>query len=275
LREWARWMYVLFLRLFAFALSIVDIQLIYTHLTRSTPEGLPRRYDTTFFLSLLPVPPSSDSQGSTDPAFSEQVVTADGVETTSAVWLTPGEAIRRALVYTKELLGGSSSTAKEQEASELPSEGILLHPPQFNLIAELAAHHRSYRSLLASSPSSTSSSSSSSPSQLDQSLLIAPRRVATYLPRLIHVPISGTIPSFTGGGEEKKGETRRAMALPGDVFYETAAEKEGDGGVSGGEGEGRRKGRRNRTYVLPPQMGKAGLVVQGPSFFPLFPSLPC
>lgn len=65
------------------------------------------------------------------------------------------------------------------------------------------------------------------------------------------------------------------MALPGDEFYDSAPTA-GAGETAGeaGTGEGRRQGRRNRTYVLPPEKGKAGLTVEGalsllPCLFPL------
>ena len=72
-----------------------------------TPEGMPKRFDTHFFLV---------------PAPQDQVATHDGHELVGARWLTPGEALaeadagRRSIIFPTRMnlakLGRSSSTAQ-------------------------------------------------------------------------------------------------------------------------------------------------------------------
>lgn len=91
-----------------------------------------RRYDTSFFLTILP--PSSapsSSSSSTSPAHTDHIASADNGETISADWLTPLEAIRRTILHTTSL---QSTTAAPP-----PQESIILFPPQFYLLAELAS----------------------------------------------------------------------------------------------------------------------------------------
>ena len=68
---------------------------------------MPKRFDTTFFLHILPAPPGDDEHG--------PLLAADGSETLSAEWTTPREAID-ACIHRKE---------------------IILFPPQVYLLAEL------------------------------------------------------------------------------------------------------------------------------------------
>ena len=70
-----------------------------------TPRSLKKRWDTHFFAAIL----------------EREDVEADGVEIVSAEWMEPREAVRRAL----------------QERST--PDAIVLLPPQFYLLAELAS----------------------------------------------------------------------------------------------------------------------------------------
>lgn len=92
----------------------------------STPRNMKRRFDTHFYVavlppSLAPVPQTTaDAEGA---VLSQTIGSSDGKETVSADWLTPAAALRLAL---------ASSTP----TVEVPS--IILFPPQFYLLAELA-----------------------------------------------------------------------------------------------------------------------------------------
>lgn len=114
---------------------------------------------------------------------------------------------------------------------------IILHPPQFNLLAELAQNHRSLASLLDRARSSGSTSSAST----SASLLVKPRRVVPFTPQVVSV-------------QDDAGKKRRATVLPGDEAYSYPSGM--DPSLSG-------PGQRNRTYVLPPMKGQQGLVVEG------------
>ncbi|GAA6049501.1 NUDIX hydrolase domain containing protein [Rhodotorula toruloides] len=193
-----------------------------------TPVLLPRRFDTHFFISVLPSPEASgsgiDTSASTT-AVHDSLVSSDGVETTSADWLTPLEAIKRAVAHPAR----RGENASPQPPSDI--EPILLHPPQFNLLAELAHNHRTLASLL------DSSASSATP-------LVRPRRVVPLTPQIANVM-------------DDQGRERKATVLPGDEEYQYDDEAVGSApGVD-------RAGKRNRTYVIPPRKGQQGLVVEG------------
>ena len=72
-----------------------------------TPVSVPKRFDTSFFLYILPAPPGDEEHG--------PLLAADGSETLSAEWITPRQAID-ACIHRKE---------------------IILFPPQVYLLAEL------------------------------------------------------------------------------------------------------------------------------------------
>lgn len=194
-----------------------------------TPVILPRRFDTHFFINVLPSP--SKSGGTTDTsaattAAHDSLVSSDGVETTSADWLTPLEAIKRAVAHPAR----GASDAPLEPASDV--EPILLHPPQFNLLAELAHNHRTLASLL-----DPSTSSSATP-------LVRRRRVVPLTPQVANVT-------------DDQGKERKATVLPGDEEYQYDDET-----VDPAPGV-HRAGKRNRTYVQPPKKGQQGLVVEG------------
>ncbi|GAA5855386.1 hypothetical protein JCM9279_006461 [Rhodotorula babjevae] len=208
-----------------------------THWSRwITPVILPRRFDTHFFIAVLP---PSFSPASPHAPTHESLVSSDGVETSSADWLTPLEAIARAVAYTDELTAATLAPSPSSSSNAGP---IILHPPQFNLMAELACNHRSLASLLITSTSSTDPATAP---------VVRPRRVVPLTPQIAEV--------VDGQGRE-----RRATLLPGDAEYtyedgigldEVKARVEADG-----KGKGT---RRNRSYVLAPRKGQIGLTVEG------------
>lgn len=75
-----------------------------------TPKGNPKRFDTWFWLALVPKSTSRDeatlSTGEEDGETSDEahVLAADGKETVSAEWLTPGEALRRSFARSIHLM---------------------------------------------------------------------------------------------------------------------------------------------------------------------------
>ncbi|GAA5877756.1 hypothetical protein JCM3774_000746 [Rhodotorula dairenensis] len=202
-----------------------------------TPTLLPRRFDTHFFIAVLPPavsPLKCAGSSETVPAPThDSLVSSDGVETTSADWITPAEGVRRALAYSYALAKGETA-ATPSTTQETP---MILYPPQFNLLAELAQNHRSLASLL---DKARSSSTNSRPNGM-ASLLVRPRRVVPLTPQVVSV-------------KDDAGRKRRATVLPGDEAYAYA--NEADASLS-------RPGQRNRTYVLPPMKGQQGLVVEG------------
>ncbi|GAA5866796.1 hypothetical protein JCM1840_004269 [Sporobolomyces johnsonii] len=220
-----------------------------------TPLGLPRRFDTHFFISILP--PSSSASSSHHSPHS-LLATSDGVETSIAEWLTPSEAIRRALAHVAQLPSHQASipsttaqyAPQPTSMGDNPSDAIILHPPQFYLLAELAHNHKSYRSLLAGR--SASANPSSPP-------VVRPRAVRPFTPQIAHVV-------------DSSGKKRGATLLPGDDDFVPPRSDVGDAfvvrevgkGSADGEGKGQgKRGGRHRTYVLPPGKGVQGLTVLG------------
>ncbi|KAM0786819.1 hypothetical protein ACM66B_002250 [Microbotryomycetes sp. NB124-2] len=104
-----------------------------------TPKALQRRFDTMFYITVLPPSTSPLDTDSENPVHVDHVATADNGETISADWLTPAESIQRTLLHTSSLSTGQSS----------PPESVILFPPQFYLLAELV-RHKSWRDLLSS-----------------------------------------------------------------------------------------------------------------------------
>lgn len=83
-----------------------------------TPANVKRRFDTHFFISILP-PASRVSHDATETPHQDiprHAASADNTEMTSLDWLTPAEAIARTLRR---------------------EDPIVLYPPQFYLLAEL------------------------------------------------------------------------------------------------------------------------------------------
>jgi nucleoside diphosphate-linked moiety X motif protein 19 len=145
-----------------------------------------RRFDTHFFITVLPpsIPAPLPSTGaSTAGTISTPIVSSDGQETVSADWLTPSSAMSRTLQHTRQLQG---SDARE----DLPS--LILFPPQFYLLAELAST-KSYASLL-----------------IPGTAIVQPRSVVSFEPQLK--------PVLTSTGEE-----RPATVLPGDPAHSQTA----------------------------------------------------
>ncbi|BGP57836.1 hypothetical protein JCM8202v2_005484 [Rhodotorula sphaerocarpa] len=200
-----------------------------------TPTVLPRRFDTHFFIAVLPRAASPLTAVDADRPMHEALVSSDGVETTSADWLTPSEGVRRARAYSYNLARGetAAATTPGDTGDDTP---IILHPPQFNLLAELAQNHRSLASLL--DPARTTSPSSPSD---HAPLLVRPRRIYPFTPQ-----VSAVV--------DELGRKRRATVLPGDEVYQYA---------DPADAELSAPGQRNRTYVLPPMKGQQGLVVEG------------
>jgi len=230
LTHWSRWMCV---PAFLFSFSPPPPLLIRS--TCSTPVILPRRFDTHFFIAVLP---PSFSPASPHAPTHESLVSSDGVETSSADWLTPLEAIARAVAYTDELTAATLAPSPSSSSNAGP---IILHPPQFNLMAELACNHRSLASLLVS------------PTDAGGIPVVRPRRVVPLTPQIAQV--------VDGQGRE-----RRATLLPGDAEY-TYEDGVGLDEVkalveTGAKGEAK-GARRNRSYVLAPRKGQVGLTVEG------------
>ncbi|GAA6059221.1 hypothetical protein JCM10212_006614 [Sporobolomyces blumeae] len=215
-----------------------------------TPVMLPRRFDTHFFITVLPSstsPASSATDAEQTPYY--KLASSDGVETSIAEWLTPTQAIRRALAHTANLsVPDTTPTYAPQPHSmgDNPANSIILHPPQFYLLAELAHNHKSYHSLLVSA--STSSQEGSRVARL-----VRPRTVKSFTPQI-------------GRVRDLSGTDRAATLLPGDVAYNDSSspdrlDKQGRV-VHHGEID-TSKGPKHRTYVVPPNERTQGLTVLG------------
>lgn len=189
-----------------------------------TPLMLPRRFDTHFFISVLPSSSSPASSPDDTPYY--KLASSDGVETSIAEWLTPTQAIRRALAHTANLSYSETTPTYAEQPHSMgnnPTKSIILHPPQFYLLAELAQNHKSYRSLLDGS-----------------GVNVRPRSVRSFTPQI-------------GRVEDEGGKTRPATLLPGDESF-VATDSAGESGKTG---------VRHRTYVIPPNERTQGLTVLG------------
>jgi nucleoside diphosphate-linked moiety X motif 19, mitochondrial len=145
-----------------------------------TPARVPRRFDTHFFLAVLPQHLDWDLGGIARelPIHpQETVVTADGKETVSAEWFTPSEAIALSLEGTRAHLESGSE-----------DRGIILFPPQFYLLGELK-RVKDWRELVDADGRGKS------------------RRIWPFQPQAKRVE----------AGED--GEDRLATVLPGDELY--------------------------------------------------------
>lgn len=207
---------------------------------------LPRRFDTHFFIAVLP---PSFAPASPHAPTHETLVSSDGVETSSADWLTPLEAIGRAVAHTEGLTAASLASTSPP-ATAAGAEPIILHPPQFNLMAELACNHRSLASLLEPG----SAAAAAAPAAAATAPVVRPRRVVPFTPQIAHV--------LDGQGRE-----RRATILPGDDEYAYEAGVGLDEVMERVE-RSAKGGRRNRSYVLAPRKGQVGLTVEGASSCP-------
>ncbi|KAK4057481.1 hypothetical protein OIO90_001550 [Microbotryomycetes sp. JL221] len=147
-----------------------------------TPASLKRRFDTMFYITILP--PSSTPLEVGQKTHVDHVATADNGETVLADWLTPLESIQRTLLHTK--------TADQGEA---PSENsVILFPPQFYLLAELIKH-QSWKTL-------------TSQIEIDASgnALVEPRSVHAYEPEISPC-------------QDVSGQDRVATVLLGDPLH--------------------------------------------------------
>ena len=185
-----------------------------------TPANMKRRYDTAFFLTILPpsaspspTPSSTDSPTAT-PVHQDHVATADNGETVSADWLTPLEAIERTLAHTASLQTSEGPAGADRS-------NIILFPPQFYLLAELVSR-KSWKDVL-----------DSQAKDLEGRPIAKPRHVAVFGPEL-------------RGCQDGKGVFRPATVLVGDPEHsqtDPSTLKPTD---------------RHRTYVLLPSKPKPG-----------------
>ncbi|KAK4703401.1 hypothetical protein P7C70_g2819, partial [Phenoliferia sp. Uapishka_3] len=184
-----------------------------------TPRMNSRRFDTHFFVSVLP-PTFVPATTSNAPLISDHLASADAKETVSADWLTPAEAIRRTLSHTKKLqalLGDAKLSSPPTGDSD---DSIILFPPQFYLLAELA-DHKSYATLL----------DDTDPTR------IRPRAVRAFEPQL-------------KGVKTDHGDVWPATVLPGDPEHTATSALLEALGLSD-----MRKERRHRTFiVMPPRV---------------------
>lgn len=102
-----------------------------------------RRFDTHFFMTVLPPTFQLDSSSSSngDAVISQLIGSSDGKETVSSDWLTPLEAVRLTLA--------GSNPDFDSSATVTPGilQKITLFPPQFYMLAELMKT-KSYQDLL-------------------------------------------------------------------------------------------------------------------------------
>lgn len=165
-----------------------------------TPANMKRRFDTCFFISILP-PASAPSIAATDSphqdiptgAAAHARASADNTEMISADWLTPLEAIQKTLTHTD---------AQKSRRDSTP-DSIILFPPQFYLLAELV-RYKSWKDVLGS--------------DVDASGRALPqaRRVGTFGPEVQSV-VDGM------------GQRRAATVLVGDPAHsKTVDAKDGD-----------------------------------------------
>ncbi|SGY76083.1 BQ5605_C005g03466 [Microbotryum silenes-dioicae] len=178
-----------------------------------TPANMKRRFDTHFFISILP-PSSPTSRTSTtkDPIHSEHIASADGGETVSADWLTPKEAIDRTLLHAQLQQG----PPKEGEESDAASRSLILFPPQFYLVAELV-RTKSWKELVHKPSSGVEKGVHN----------FAPRHIQPFEPEV-------------KGVEDSQGKFRAATVLIGDPEHSKTDQSTC------------LKTDRHRTYVLLP-----------------------
>ncbi|KAI7954621.1 hypothetical protein MJO28_005021 [Puccinia striiformis f. sp. tritici] len=99
------------------------------HANILTPTTAPKRWDTHFYLAILP----SHTERMIEGEENLQLATPDQSETVSVTWLSPAEAIKRSLI--------------EESTPEQSDLKITLPPPQFYLLTELA-RWKDYRQLM-------------------------------------------------------------------------------------------------------------------------------
>jgi nucleoside diphosphate-linked moiety X motif protein 19 len=101
--------------------TVPDIQALVYRGNFVTPTPMKKRWDTHFFLSVLP--PAEEERVQSD---RDLIVTSDGVETISADWFTPLEAVSYAI-----------APPPSDPASYKSTQSIILAPPQFYFLSEL------------------------------------------------------------------------------------------------------------------------------------------
>lgn len=188
-----------------------------------TPANMRRRFDTCFFISVLPsASPASHNaterphQDIKGPQTHAQGASADNTEMISADWLTPHEAIVKTLAHTANLMQSASGSVPDPAQSE-QNDSIVLVPPQFYLLAELI-HCKSWRDLVETSSTGAT--------------LVRARRVAAFEPEIRSVL-------------DTRGTRRPATVLVGDPEHSKTDEALGQ------------PDDRHRTYVLLPPKPEA------------------
>lgn len=186
-----------------------------------TPKQIKRRFDTHFFTTILPLDYAEELASEIISANEVEVeggkgkqtavtVSADGKETVSADWFTPPEATKLALSTTD-------------------SDGIILFPPQFYVISELA-RFKDWRDIAVNGD--------------EKNPRTRERNVTWFQPELAQVE------DVEGDGEGGSGHV--ALVLPGDPYHSRTPELLASTSTSP------KTSRRHRTYTGSADKPKSG-----------------